>query len=486
MRLNLSSIKRHLYKLPLFAVCLILATAAVLPIIVPAKASAATYQQIDTRSVTLSSGVPGNTSVNYKFTFTLKSTVQVEYLKFIACNAPAVYAYPDNTGNCVAPTGLDFSTATFGSQANWQGANDFAVDNTGANDCLSGVAHKNVICASRTDATAQTATARTINFNTIKNPTTNNFSFYIGIYTYSGLTGSYQAADLLDFGAVAAAVTQTMTTAAAVAEVLQFCVGTTTIDDVDATNAGNLIATDCTGVSGTTVDIGTLDTSQVNVSPWGVDGGNGNNGVAMVRTNAGNGVGVYYDAIQASTGTNHLGTLRIAGQTCNTIGDTGADANGNTFTDPCINSAGWDATTGDATQTTFTAGTEDFGMTVAGINSNGTSSYSCQYGDTAQSIAVGNTCHLEPSVGTAGVGGYLGSGGSGTEDYCPLATCNTTGNGFAWDEDGSSTIIASSAGATVKQVDDEALIIKFAGTPEITTPFGRYTVQTDFTAVPTY
>jgi hypothetical protein len=223
-----------------------------------------------------------------------------------------------------------------------------------------------------------------------------------------------------------------------------------------------------------------LDTSSINISPVTTDGGNSHSGVAMVRSNAGNGVAISYDAIQASTGTNHLGTLRISGQTCNTTGDPGADANGNTFTDPCINAAGWNSGTGNATQGTLTAGTEMFGMTIAGINSNGTTSYTCQYGDSNQSLATGNTCHLEPQTN------YLGKGGTGTEDYC--TSCNTvdSGNGYAWDEDGSSTTIASSAGATVKQVDDEALIIKFAATPEITTPFGRYAVQTDFIAVPTY
>jgi hypothetical protein len=197
MRLNRISIKRHLYKLPLLAVCLILAVAALVPVLVPAKAAA--YGQITSRSLTISSAVPGKTNVSYTFNFTVPDTTQVEYLKFIACNAPAVYAYPGNTSNCVAPTGLDFSAATFGSQANWQGTNNFAVDNTGANDCLSGVSHVNVICASRTDAQAQTATSRSISFSTLTNPTSNNFSFYIGMYTYSGLTGSYKSADLIEF-----------------------------------------------------------------------------------------------------------------------------------------------------------------------------------------------------------------------------------------------------------------------------------------------
>ena len=462
-------IKVQTYRLYLLIASLFIAGLGIMPFMMTGQANA--YGQISNRSLTISSGVPGKTSVTYSFTFTPFSTTQVEYLKFIACNAPAVYTYPGNTTNCVAPTGFSFSSAGFGTQTGWQGATNFAVDNTGGGDCTPSA---NVLCANRTDATAQTATARTISFTGITNPTTNNFSFYIGIYTYTGLNGSYNfAQDFKDFGAVATAVTQTLTTDAAVAEVLQFCVGSTTVDDVDHTNVANLIANDCSGVSGTTVDIGTLDTSTINISPVTTNGGNSNNGVAMVRSNAGNGVGIYYDAIQASTGTNHLGALRISGQTCNTIGDPGADANGNTFTDPCINSDGWNAGTGNATQTAMTAGTESFGMTVAGINSNGTSSYTCQYGDTAQSIAVGNNCHLEPQTN------YLGSGGTGTEDY-------GTANGFAWDEDGSSTIIASSAASSVKQVDDEALMVKFAGTPEITTPFGRYSVQTDFTAVPTY
>ena len=469
-------IKVQTYRLYLLIAALFIAGLGIMPFMMTGQAAA--YGQIATRSLTLSSGVPGKTSVKFTFTFTLASTSDVQSLKFIACNAPAVYTYPGSTGSCVAPTGLDFSSAAFDapSFSGWQGATNFVAGaGSVGSDC---VAAANIICANRTDVTAQTATARTIAFTGITNPSTANTAFYVGIYTYSDT--AYTAGNLVDFGATASAVTQTLTTNAAVAEVLQFCIGATTVDDVDNTVPGNLIANDCSGVSGTTVDIGTLDTSTVNVSPIATDGGNGNNGVAMVRSNAGNGVGIYYDAIQASTGTNHLGALRISGQTCNTIGDPGADSNGNTFTDPCINSNGWNAGTGNATQGLITAGTEDFGMTIAGVNSKGTSSYTCQYGDSAQSIAVGNNCHLEPQTN------YLGSGGVGTEDYCATNTCNTTGNGFAWDEDGSSTIIASSAGSSVKQVDDEALIVKFAATPEITTPFGRYGVQTDFTAVPTY
>jgi len=410
--------------------------------------SVGAYGQITTRSLTISSGVPSATNVTYTFTFTPEQTTQVESMKFIACTN-AVGTYPG--GSCTAPSGMTiagdgFSNAAFVSQSGWQGGTNFAVDGTGANDCTPS---PNVLCVNRTDTTSQTVTSRTIVFNQVKNPSATNpsgTSFYVGIHTYSDT--SYTVGNRVDFGATASAVVQTLTTNAAVAEVLNFCVGSTTVDDV-STNVGN----DCTAVAGTSLNIGTLDTTTINISPVAVNGGDGNNGVAMVRSNAGNGTVIAYDAIQQS-GTNHKGTLRISGSTCNAVT--------NTFTDPCINAAG-------GTQTTFTAGTEMFGMTIAGINFGSTTSYTCTYG-----TPPGNTCNLRPLTN------YLGAGTSGSSE-----SYGTT-NGFAWDESGSAVNIASSASSTVKQIDDEALILKFAATPSITTPFGPYAAQTDFIAVPTY
>jgi len=429
--------------------------------------------QITTRSLTISSAQPGATGVTYTFTFTVPSTSQIQGLKFVACTI-AVNTYPGNTGGCTAPTGFSgagggFVNAAFGTQSGWQGATNFAVDNTGANDCVPSSNH-NVLCATRTDATSQTATSRTISFTTIKNPTSVNTAFYVGIYTYT--TANYTAPQT-DFGATASAITQALTTNAAVAEILNFCVGSTSVDDV-ATSVGG----DCTAVSGTSVNLGTLDTSAVNLTPWStnctaVDCGL--NAVAMVRSNAGNGTTVAYDAIQQS-GTNHLGTLRISGQTCDDPSGTGIPSGGivgtNDLTDPCIDAAG-------TTQTTFTPGQEKFGMTVAGINFGSVSSYTCSYGDANQlpsPIAAGDTCNLRP------LSNYVGGGSTGT----PTTYTYDTANGFAWDETGSAVNIASSASSTVKQIDDEAIMVKYAATPQITTPFGAYQAKTDFIAVPVY
>lgn len=460
---------KHVYKIPLLAACLLVVGAGMAPLWMTHKAEA--YNQITDRSLTLSSGVPGKSGVSYSFTFTVPSTTQVQGLKFIACTS-AVATYPGNTASCVAPTGFStagsgFSSVTFGSQSGWQGATNFSVDTTGAGDCVPDAVNHNVICANRTDTTNQTATSRTITFNTITNPTSTNTAFYVGMYTY---TDNAYTAPQQDFGATASAVVQTLTTNAAVAEVLNFCVGSTTVDDTTTS-----VGSDCTAISGTSINLGTLDTSLVTSSPVLDNGGDSKNAVAMVRSNAGNGVTVSYDAIQQS-GTNHQGTLRIAGQTCNTTGDPSADANGNTFTDPCINA------TPAGAQTVFTAGVEMFGMTIAGINNGSTTSYTtCSYGDAALSIGPGDTCNMQPLTGYV-CDGAVGSPGTETYDTGSTACAN----GYAWDESGASVNIASSGTSTIKQVDDEAIIMKYAATPDITTPFGPYQAQTDFIAVPNY
>lgn len=468
MKKTSARFSKHVYKIPLLLACLLIVAAGLTPLLLTNRAEA--YNQITNRSLTLSSGVPGATGVTYSFTFTVPSTTQVEGLKFIACTS-AVDTYPGNTSNCTAPTGFSaggggFASVTFGSQSGWQGATNFAVDTTGANDCVPSAVNHNIICANRTDTTNQTSTSRTISFSTIKNPTSTNTAFYVGMYTY---TDNAYTAPQQDFGATASAVVQTLTTNAAVAEVLNFCVGSTAVDNTTVS-----VGADCSAVTGTSMNLGTLDTSLVTTSPVTINGGDSKNAVAMVRSNAGNGVTVAYDAIQQS-GTHHQGTLRISGATCNTVGDAGADANGNTKTDPCINAAG-------TTQTVFVAGTEMFGMTIAGINGGSTTSYTtCSYGDATASIAPGDTCNMVP------LSGYICDGGTGTETYdegtpdgvpCP--------NGYAWDESGTAVNIASSASSTVKQVDDEAIIMKYAATPSITTPFGPYAAQTDFIAVPVY
>jgi hypothetical protein len=429
------------------------AFSSLLPVFV---GNASAVGQLTQRSVALSSGIPSATGVTYSYSFTTATAGAIQSIKFVACtSASQTYSRDQSnlTTGCTAPTSMNIN------QGSQQGTNTFGnttaftrvTSTTGA--CAPA---NNVLCVQRTQAASESAGAKTVAWNTQTNPSTANTAFYIGIYTYSDT--SFTGANALDSGTVASAVVQSLTVDARVAETLAFCVGATTVDDATTSVAG-----DCTtvGTGGSTVNIGTLDSSAVNVSPVTTNGGNSDNGVAMVRSNAANGTTVGYDAIQAGTGANHLGTLRISGATCSTPG--------NSNNDGCINAVG-------TSQHVLTAGTEEFGMTIAGTNCGSTSasSYSCTYPTSNNLVPQSN--YVGDSTGYCASSASLGN------------DCNTgTGNGFAWDETGSSvTTIASSAGSSIKQIDDEALILKFAATSNIITPFGSYAVQADFVATPTY
>jgi len=414
-----------------YLLAVVLLIGGLFPLFVYRDASAA--GQLLTRSLTLNTAVPSATA-QYKFTFTVAATSTVQSLKFQACTVAV--------GTCGTVTGISFSSAAWVSQNNWQGATNF-VKGAGSNDCTGSAT---VLCANRTDATNQTATARDITFGTITNPSTVNTAFFIRITTYSD--NAYTAGNIQDTGTVAAAIVQTLTVSAAVAEVLNFCTGATTVND-----ATTSVGATCANVSGTGLNIGTLDTSVTNVSPNSSNGGDGNNGVAMLRTNATSGATIDVVAIQQS-GTEHLGTLRISGATCN--------ATDTDYTDQCIRAQG-------TTQATFNADgtTERFGMTIAGVNCGSVSAYECIFTSSSNKLTRDAA--------------YDGNGGA-TYVTDTATVSGATDGGYTWDDTGATDRIASSS--TV--VDDEALILKFAAYPAITTPFGAYTAQASFIAVATY
>ena len=427
--LTFDKLKPHLFKIPLLFCCLLIAGISLVPLLVPRSASAA--GQLSTRSLTMTTAQP-NTSTTYKFTFTVVATSTVQSLKIQFCQTAV--------GTCTGTAGTTLPTATsaaWAAQNGWQGAVNFAAG-AGSNDCI---ASSTIICATRSSATSQTATARDISFSGITNINANNITFYARITTYSD--AAYTLGNIQDTGTVAGAVTQTLKITAAVAELLQFCVGSTAVHD--ATTAVGT-ASSC---SGTTVDLGTLDPSSINYS---FTNGNNLNGVAILRTNAVNGSSVAFDPVQ-DTGTAHLGALRILGANCTTTPGS------------CI--------TSKTSQGALAAGTSGYGMTIAGVNC-GTETaaayYTCGYTGTA------DTEHLVPQTG------WMGSGSGATGTYCAPSACNSA-NGYQWQESGSNTIATATVGNVVA---DEALILTFAATPSITNTFGAYQVLVDFTALPTY
>ncbi len=388
--------------------------------------------QLTSRSLTISTSNPSATGVTHTFNFAIATTGNIGSMEFLYCTTAL--------GTCTAPTGLSVSSATISSQTINAVATSFTIGTNTANK----------IQITRTAASATSGWAAVFAFGGITNPSTStqtpvgNNTFFVRITTYA--TASYTTTQ--DTGTVASAIIAQFQVSATIQEVLYFCVGTTTVDD-----ATTSVGADCSNISGTSINIGTLDPSLIcRGAPAGGGGtqnpcqnGDGNGAVAMVRTNASNGVVVTYKAIQGS-GSNHLGTLRVSGATCSAS---------NVSTDQCINAIG-------TTQTAITAGTEAFGFTVAGTNCGSTTSYTC--------VLTSGSNNLKAATN------YIGA----------TATSYGVSAGYAWDETGTSGTIATSAGSSVKVVDDEALMIKYAATAATTSPTGSYSVNTDYIAVPTY
>ncbi len=382
--------------------------------------------QLSSRSLTISTSNPSATGVTHTFNFAVATTGNIGSMEFLYCTTAL--------GTCTAPTGLSVSSATIGTQTINGSATSFTIGTNTANK----------IQITRTAASATAGWAVVMNFSGITNPSTStqtpagNNSFFVRITTYA--TNTYTTTQ--DTGTVASAITAQFQVSATIQETLNFCVGTTAVDDATS----SLSASDCSGISGTSLNLGTVDTTTVCVSgPSNTCTGNdGVNAVAMLRTNSSGGTTVGYKAVQAS-GTNHKVTLRVSGATCSAS---------NVPTDQCIDAKG-------TTQGTLTAGTEGFGVTVGGVNCAASSTYSCTF-----STGVYNLIRDTQ---------YDGTGAN---------TFGTSG-GYAWDESGSLDTIASTSGST-KVVDDEALILKFAAAASSTTPAGTYSVGVDFIATPTY
>ena len=281
----------------------------------------------------------------------------------------------------------------------------------------------------------------TLVFDNVDNPDNtsnpdNNDSFYARIYTFDQInpTGDPNTdnpvdnTDGVDDGGIAMSTAEQLTITARVQEILEFCVGTNTSAPAD-----------CSSMAGNAVDLGVLDFAGIHYAI----ADESEQGSVMVRTNAANGVVVDYFAEQDTTGTNHQGALRVVGSSCDATDPSTSE------TDQCINSIGWNGAA--ATQTQMVAATESFGM-------------------------------CSPSVDTSSSTGSPTSNLTRDTQYDGACDNSSAANGFAFDESGSTDRIASSN--TV--VNDEMLDLDFAGTVDITTPTGLYSVLLTFIGTATF
>ena len=426
---SIAHVQKSTRKMLLVLQSAVLVTAGIAPLTLVSSASAA--PQLPNREARITTARPGQLfDITFEFdTTTTGSATAVQAAEFEFCDTPLGTCTTVNTptipvsSTVVESGGWDTTNEAnaFGSYARQGG------DSGGAN---------NQIQVSRTDTDDQRSiTNAVVSFTGLTHNATANRTFYPRVRLYSD-TG---ATTLVWEGVVAQSTSQTLTVNARVQEILQFCVGSTATDD-----ATTSVGATCANIAGTDVDLGVVESDSVNVTPVpAIAGGDNENGVAMIRTNAVNGAVIDYRAVQDTSS----GKLKVVGATCS----------GTAPTDQCFNSIG-------TTQASLVAGTENFGMTIAGINCGSTTSYTCVF-----------------SAGTYNLvrdGAYDGDGSNTYQ--------SGTANGFAWDDTGTADRIASSAGSAVKVIDDEAMILKFAATTGITTPTGQYTVQADFIATPTF
>ncbi len=437
---SLASVSRALYSLLL--ILILLSTHFLLILVADTQVYAA---QISSRKITIGSSKISQTDVTYSVSFNAATTGTIKGIVVQFCNSAST-AVVGTT--CTGPTGFDVNEA--GLVVANQKINNVTVTNT-----YTIHANTNTNTLIITNGTGNSATAgQSVTFDLgssggadgVTNPSTTG-TYYGRILTYSNDTTASNYTDTspgshIDDGSVALSTANQLSVSARVQESLQFCVGSTTID-----NSTTTISTDCatpfTGTCGTAVDLGVLDSSVTSISPVTTANslpGNGNdcNGAAMVRTNSSNGVAITYFAEQNTSS----GKLKVPSASCS----------GSSTTDQCFNDS--------STQAAFTAGTEAFGVTVGGTNCNGTSttSYSCDMGSGTNKLIA--------------TSGYIGN----------TTTAFGTNNGFAWQDNGTTSQLASSSGP----VDDETLVLKFAATPQLTTPAGSYTLTSTYIATATF
>ncbi len=421
----------HFRDMTLWLQTALLVFALAIPILLSGSAYAA--PTLAERELQSTSARPSqNTDLTWVFD-TTADTANIDHIEIEFCDTPlGVCTAPANipTINSATPTvtltGFTTNTTTASDRQNGDGGgtnNQIRVDKT------------------TVDAGANLDEA-TISFGStdFTNDSSANTSYYTRVRFYSD-TGT----TLVWEGVFAQSTSQTLTVNARVQERLDFCVGATTVNDATTTPGAA-----CANITGTNVDIGNVESGFSNVSPvTATNGGDNENGIAMVRTNAVNGVVVDYKSILNTSS----GTLKVTGSTCSGV----------STTDQCFNAS--------STQSTLTNGTEEFGMTIAGINCGSTTAYTCTF-----------------AAGTYNLVRDAAYDGNGANTYVTDTdqVSGATNGGYAWDDSAAADRIASSAGSAVKVVDDEAMILKFAATAAATTPTGSYTVQSDFIATATF
>jgi hypothetical protein len=204
-------------RVPLLLVCAVL----VLSTFITAFRGQPVYaDQIDDRTLTLSSSSPedelASPTTTYTFTFSVPQSTVIESVGIEICEEAA-------GGTCTTPTGFSNTTgaATLASQpTNLGDGSGWTIDNGTAGELR---------IVNDTNSSAPTG-SQTIVFDEVQNPTTANQAFYGRITTYSDDTWT----TAIDTGTVAASTAEPIILTGTMPESLIFCTGETI--DVNASD----------------------------------------------------------------------------------------------------------------------------------------------------------------------------------------------------------------------------------------------------------
>lgn len=180
------------------------------------------------RSVVLSSVLP-SAAASYDFEFDIPTSAVIGSIEFEYCsNSPDFYT------SCIPPAGLDASAAVLLSQF---GNTGFSIDTANSNASR--------IVLTRTPAAGSMVTSG-YTFDNIINPSSAGPSTFVRISTYASVDGTGPSSDR---GAVAFSIQNIFNVGAFVPPFLRLCVGIT-------------VAPDCSEMNGSSIDLGTLSSTQ--------------------------------------------------------------------------------------------------------------------------------------------------------------------------------------------------------------------------------
>lgn len=272
-----------------------LVVASLLPML--AMTERADAAQVTAREITMES-TEANLQTSYRIQFTVPSGADVGSFRVEFCNNDPL---PGQACTFTA-VGDDIPQvdANAGAAASLNGSPSFGAE---AITLVAPTAGDNDLVFTLTNDVTPSDTVFDVTIDNIDNPdnttesalsnilgrTEDNNTFYARIYTYISNDGTGSSNN---DGGVALSTANQLTLTARVQEVLYFCVG-----DADAgTNS------DCTDITGSTIDLGVLDSTNANKSS--VEGAAGDkNGYVMVRTNAASGVDIDYFGGDLDSGT---------------------------------------------------------------------------------------------------------------------------------------------------------------------------------------